>query len=190
MDLLFTHAPAVESLRQWLVLLGCWLLIGLFALADYRLYRTHRQITFDQVVLAVEAVKVFVFFFYEFAVDHMIVLLVVFLIQSAVRAVVCANFFQKSLTIIRKQHWVRRFVLLYYSAIGGMIALILVLALLSENQINCMDVIFSKHPAPLTFVGYHWFLLDAVDFAQSVLIILSAVFIVKHMKHSMREQTL
>ena len=73
------------------------------------------------------------YFFYEFAVDHMIVLLTVFLIQSAVRSVVCANFFQKSLTIINKKNWVRPFVLLYYSVIVGMITLILILSLVSEN---------------------------------------------------------
>lgn len=70
--------------------------------------------------------------------------------------------------------------ILYYSVIVGVIALIMVLALTTENSINCIDNIFS----------YHWFLLDAVDFAQSVLIIVSAVFIVKYMRKSMLEQTL
>jgi len=57
-DLLFAQAPAMESIRQWMVLVFSWVLIGLFAYAIFKLYKTQRQITFDCVILAVEAVKV------------------------------------------------------------------------------------------------------------------------------------
>jgi hypothetical protein len=39
-DLLFEHAPPVESLRQWIVLVCCWILMALFAYAIFKLYKT------------------------------------------------------------------------------------------------------------------------------------------------------
>ena len=39
-DLLFAQAPVVESLRQWMVLILCWMLLGLFAYAIFKLYKT------------------------------------------------------------------------------------------------------------------------------------------------------
>lgn len=71
-------------------------------------------------------------------------LLVVFLLQTTIRAIVCANFFQKSLTIIKKGKWKRLFTIIYYSLIIFVITGILLLSLWSDLTINCQVRIFSK----------------------------------------------
>jgi hypothetical protein len=54
--------------------------------------------------------------------------------------------------------------------------LIIVLSLARGNEINCEDAMYS----------YHWFILDSVDLVQSILICISAYFIIRHMKQLIR----
>eukprot|EP00347_Sterkiella_histriomuscorum_P006135 403353934 len=152
----------------------------MFGMAIRRMYKTQRKLTFDCLVLGIEAIKVFLFFLYDFASDHMIMLLVVFLMQTTIRAIVCANFFQKSLVISKRKSWKKPFTVIYYGLIIGAMVTILLLSLVSEQPINCKTLVFS----------YHWFLIDTVDLAQSILIIVSSIFIVKYMQQNMLEQTI
>lgn len=57
-DLLFDEAPAVESIRQWIVLLLTILLEGTCGVAVYRLFKTQRGFTYDSLVISIEAFKV------------------------------------------------------------------------------------------------------------------------------------
>ena len=57
-DLLFNNVPVMESLRQWFVLLFSFILIGMFGMAIRRMYKTQRKMTFDSLVLGIEAIKV------------------------------------------------------------------------------------------------------------------------------------
>ena len=57
-DLLFENVPFMESLRQWFVLILTFTLLVLFLLAIRRTYKTQRVLTFDCLVLAIEAIKV------------------------------------------------------------------------------------------------------------------------------------
>ncbi|CDW76431.1 UNKNOWN [Stylonychia lemnae] len=172
-DLLFEEAPFMESLRQWIVLFLTFIMILLFGLAIARLYKTQRKLTFDCLVLGIEALKVFLFFLYDFANDHLIMLLIVFVFQSAIRAIVCANFFQKSLVIIKRADWKRPFTFIYSAVIAFSLIGILILSMQSDTTINCTTDIFT-----------------ALDLAQSFLIIVSAIFIVRYMRKNMLEQAI
>lgn len=81
---------------------------------------------------------------YEFFASHLFIVLVVFLIQSFLRAVVCANFFVKALIITKKESRVELFKRLYYSLLGGFYVVMIVLALISKTQVDCSTTMFSK----------------------------------------------
>jgi len=51
-----------------------------------------------------ESMKVLLYFVYEFFYNDLVLLLTVFMMQSALRAVVCSNFFVKALVIIKKEN--------------------------------------------------------------------------------------
>ncbi len=57
------------------------------------------------------------------------------------------------------------------------IVTILILSLDSSRTINCDHAIFS----------YHWFVIDGIDLGQSLICILSAIFIVRYMKGYMKQ---
>ena len=57
-DLLHEKGPILETLRQWIILILCVLLIALYTRSTIRLYRTHRKYTFECVAIAIECVKV------------------------------------------------------------------------------------------------------------------------------------
>eukprot|EP00347_Sterkiella_histriomuscorum_P022799 403337114 len=74
-----------------------------------------------------------------------------------------------------------RSVVLYYLVVLSANLIILILALVEGGKsINCTHDMFS----------YHWFAIDAVDFLQSILIMISAYIILKYMKESIREQAI
>ena len=100
---------------------------------------------------------------------------------------VCANFFVKALIITKKESRVQMFQRLYYSVVGGFYVAMIVLALVSETRIDCSTTMFSKI-AYSNSIGYHWFILDIVDFMQSILICISASIIVKHVKALIKQE--
>jgi hypothetical protein len=133
--------------------------------------------------MLMESMKVLLYFVYEFFYNDLVLLLTVFMMQSALRAVVSSNFFVKALVIIKKENRILCFQAAYYSVIGTIYAILLILALFAfeagqDGSINCNKKIFS----------YHWFILDSVDLIQSALICASAVFIVRHLKRTMQKK--
>jgi hypothetical protein len=85
------------------------------------------------------------FFLYEFAIHHLILLMLVFLVQTTLRAFVCGNFFTKALIIIDRQAWIKSFLVVYYGSILSVIVMILLFSVtLGRETINCTDTIFSK----------------------------------------------
>ena len=112
---------------------------------------------------------------YDFASGHLLMLLVVFLLQTCFRAIVCANFVQKTLVIARKKEWARPFAILYCLLVSGAIIATLLLSLISENPLTCSSYVFS----------YHWFLIDVVDLFQSLLILGCSITIVKFIQRNM-----
>lgn len=175
-DLFFEDetVPTVEGIRQWTVLLLCLILQVLCWWAARRLYRTHRTLTFDCLVLSCEACRLLIMLLYEFAFDHLIMLMLVFLVETLLRAVVCANFVAKALILKRStESLVARFQALYYSLVIVVIIVLLSMSLLSDSTITCAEQIYS----------YHWFVLDVLDLLQSLLITISALYLVRHLRH-------
>ena len=124
-------------------------------------------------VVAFESLRVLLLLLYEFAYDHLIMLMMVFLVETLLRAVVCANFVAKALQVKNQdEKIVKWFQIIYYSFIFGVIAIIMIMALFSDYTINCINTIFS----------YHWFILDGVDLVQSLLITGSSILLIRHMK--------
>ena len=109
-DLFFEGiSPPVESVRQWFILASSGVLVFLCIKAVRRIYLTQTQFTQDSLLILLEAIKVVLYFVYEFFSSHLFMLLIVFLIQSFLRAVVCANFFVKALIITKREGKVRLF---------------------------------------------------------------------------------
>lgn len=71
--------------------------------------------------------------------------MLVFMIQSALRAVVSANFFVKTLIITNREESKKTFIWAYYSTIIALYALIIVLSLTTKHSINCLSTMFSKY---------------------------------------------
>lgn len=123
-------------------------------MATFRMYKTQRTLTFDCLVVGFESIRILVLLLYEFAYDHLIILMLVFLVETLLRAVICANFVAKALVILKKgERTVKLFQYAYYAVVGLVILVILALALFSTNIISCNDALYS----------YHWFILDGVD---------------------------
>lgn len=89
----------VESIRQWLVLVGCSTLIILLFIATNRVYKTNRIISFDVVMIAAESLRVILMLIYDFGYDHLIMLLTIFIVETVLRAIVCSNFVSKVLIL-------------------------------------------------------------------------------------------
>ena len=112
---------------------------------------------------------------YEFMFDHLFMLMFVFMVETLLRAVVCANFVAKAILIrqhIDNEKLVRRFQIVYYLLVFSVLVLLLVMSLFSDSKITCDEAIFS----------YHWFILDFLDLLQSLLITVSALYLFRHMK--------
>ena len=60
----------------------------------------------------------------------------------------------------------------------GTILFLVAMSLLSNSTISCDGSVFS----------YHWFILDALDLFQSLLIMFSAMFLVKHLRLQLKQQ--
>ena len=111
---------------------------------------------------------------YEFAFDHLIMMLSVFFVESLLRAVVCSNFVSKVLLIKNvKERIIFIFKIIYYAIIMLVIVGIFILALSSTTALSCTNE---------EIYSWHWFILDGVDLIQSLLITISAVYLIKHMK--------
>ena len=98
-DLLFQGSIVVESIRQWSVLVGCSALMVLLIIATIRIYKTTRAISFEVIMIGAECVRVLMMVIYEFGFDHLIMLLVIFFVETILRAIVCSNFVSKVLII-------------------------------------------------------------------------------------------
>ena len=91
-DLLFRNGIIVESLRQWAVLLTCSVLMIALLIATSRIFKTDRRLSFNSIIIAAETIRVIMILVYEFAFDHLIMLLYIFLVETILRAIVCSNF--------------------------------------------------------------------------------------------------
>ena len=105
-------------------------------------------------------------------------LMLVFLVETTLRAVVCANFVSKVLLLRDgNDRLARRFQYIYYLVVVVVIGVLLGVSLLSSSQISCEKHIYS----------YHWFILDSLDLIQSVLITISALYLFRHVKAKARQ---
>lgn len=84
------------------------------------------------------------YFVYEFFIPHLFLLLLVFMIQSILRAVVSANFSVKALTISGHGHRATLFQQLYYGLILAFYVCIIILSFNTANQLTCTQVLYSK----------------------------------------------
>lgn len=172
--------PTVEVVRMWCVLIICIAMQILSWLAAHRLYRTNRTLTFDCVVLICESMRVLLLLVYEFVFDHLIVLMAVFLVETILRSVVCANFVSRAILLrrhINNQKHIRCFMILYYTFVFSVVAVLLIMSMFSSSKISCNNDIYS----------YHWFIVDVLDLLQSLLITISAVFLVRHLRRQLHE---
>lgn len=117
---------------------------------------------------------------YESIFPRLSMLLGVFLVQSVLRTIVCANYTGYALSIgfrESSQRAVTTFKIVYYTIAW---AIILVLAYFS--------IFSSKHHISCTsdFFSYQWFVLDILDLIQSVIITISAVFLARHLQGLIR----
>ena len=164
----------VESIRQWAVLVTSTTFIVSLLLATNRIYKTNRRVTFECIIIAAESIRVFLMLVYEFAFDHLIMMLSVFFVESLLRAVVCSNFVSKVLLIKNvKERVIFIFKIIYYAIIMLVLVGIFILALSSTTALSCTNE---------EIYSWHWFILDGVDLIQSLLITISSVYLIKHIK--------
>ena len=92
---------------------------------------------------------------YEFMYDHLFIFMLVFMIETVLRAIVCANFVSKVLLLKNlPEKTIFIFQVVYYIVIMGIIGVIFIISLFSKSSITCQSTLFS----------YHWFILDGIDF--------------------------
>ena len=70
----------LESVRQWILIVLCTLLVTMCLLAVRRVYKTQRLFTQDSLLILLEAFKLVLYFIYEFFASYLIMLLIVFMI--------------------------------------------------------------------------------------------------------------
>ena len=146
-------------------------------LATNRIYKTNRRITFECIIIAAESIRVVMILIYEFAFNHLIMMLSVFCVECLLRGVVCSNFVSKVLLINNvKERTILTFKIIYYAIVMLFIVGILILALSSSTALSCTNQ---------EIYSWHWFILDGVDLIQSVLITISCMYLIKHMKEQM-----
>lgn len=87
------------------------------------------------------------FIIYEVFYDELILLMVVSLFQSIMRAVICANFFQKMLVIVGQQRLKRPFTAIYYMGAFIVVFTILLFSLSDiYSPISCEYKVYGKQP--------------------------------------------
>ena len=156
------------------MLVTCTTFIVSLLLATNRIYKTNRRVTFECIIIAAESIRVILILVYEFAFDHLIMMLSVFFVESLLRGVVCSNFVSKVLLINNvKERTILKFKIIYYVVIIMVIVGIFILALSSSTALICTNQ---------EIYSWHWFILDGVDLIQSLLITISSVYLIKHMK--------
>jgi hypothetical protein len=109
------------------------------------------------------------------------VLLGVFLVQSVLRTIVCANFTGHALGVSSQgsERVVNTFKIVYYTITWAIILVLAYFSIFSEKYaVSCSSDFFS----------YQWFVLDILDLVQSVLITLSAAYLARHLQGLIREQ--
>ena len=99
LDLLFRGPIVFESIRQWAVLVTCAVLILMLWVATLRVYKTNRTLTFDCFIIGAESISVILIMIYEFAFDHLIMLLSMYILETILKAIVCSNFVSKVLLL-------------------------------------------------------------------------------------------
>ncbi len=150
----FSRDPQLEGIRQWLVLVLSLVIICLCWRASYSLYKTRGVFTFDCLVIFCESIRVLVLLMYEFVWDHLVMLMGVFLVQSILRAVICANFTERALLLKnRDPDLVRRFQIGYYVIIGTVLLALVALSIFTDYAVSCQNDFFS----------FHWFVIDVID---------------------------
>ena len=118
------------------------------------------------VVIGSESLRMTLWLTYEFGYDNMIMLMMCYFIESILRAGIVSIFFSKVLTLHEAtEKQIQIFKVIYYMIIGSLLSTLFVVSLINRTSLNCERSIFS----------YHWFILDAVDIIQSVLILYSAL---------------
>jgi hypothetical protein len=118
------------------------------------------------VVIGSESLRMTLWLTYEFGYDNMIMLMMCYFIESILRAGIVSIFFSKVLTLHEAtEKQIQIFKVIYYMIVGSLLSTLFVVSLINRTSLNCEGSIFS----------YHWFILDAVDIIQSVLILYSAL---------------
>ena len=159
------------------MLVTCTTFIVSLLLATNRIYKTNRRVTFECIIIAAESIRVVMILIYEFAFNHLIMMLSVFFVECLLRGVVCSNFVSKVMLINNvKERTILTFKIIYYAIVMLFIVGILILALSSSTALSCTDQ---------EIYSWHWFILDGVDLIQSVLITISCMYLIKHMKEQM-----
>lgn len=110
--------------------------------------------------------QVLLYVLYEFAVVHLSVLILVVMLQTSLRAAVCANFFKKGLTIANKQKYVIPLITCYFAVVGFILMCTMVLSFMPGRAVNCNSNLFSNLTLNLSLsflTGYHWYIIGVLD---------------------------
>jgi hypothetical protein len=84
------------------------------------------------------------YFVYEFFLSHIFVLLLVFMIQSVLRAVVCGTFSVNALQISGHGNRATLFLWGYYGVILVFYTCVIILSFTTKIKLTCNDVPYSK----------------------------------------------
>ena len=74
---------------------------------------------------------------------------------------------------------IKKFQIAYYMVVGSVILLITILSVFTDYTVSCQNDFFS----------FHWFLIDALDLFQSILITCSAAYLIKHMQNQIEVES-
>lgn len=72
----------------------------------------------------------------------------------------------------------------YFGICGALYIIIFILAVLPNLGINCDDDVFSKLIPSIIinnkYLGYHWYVINYIDTVQSVILLITAIKVRKH----------
>ncbi len=180
-DLFFKGPIVFESLRQWAILLTCFTLLIFLWVATLRVFKTNRTLTFDCFIIGAESVSVILVLIFEFAYDNLIMLLSMYILETLLRSIVCSNFVSKVLLLKgTSENKIKLFKIVYYIFIGGVVGGTFALALISSTALNCYE--------NNNMYSWHWFIIDGVDLVQSILITISACYLIDFMKKKIQNE--
>ena len=164
--------------RQWMILLFCMGMIMAFFVCAKRLYTSAgHKITFDSVVLIVEAGKLILYLVYEFVFLHQSLLVIVKIVQTLIQFFIGVSFARKVLVIANRRRLEKLLTTVLLAVIFIVIFVALVLTFIT-GQINCNT----------NTIGYIWIILVSLSVCQSILIVACAVYLHKMLKSNQKGQ--